>query len=269
MRGDGGTHRDLPVLVDFSPVNDSSFVRILNDPALDGATNMALDEALLTRVGRGESQPTLRFYQWNPPTISLGYFQPYSAYEKLSPPAGELAVVRRLTGGGAILHDLELTYSLILPVDHALMDDGPRRLYELAHDAVIETLAGLSIETARCGETDDSTPTRGPFFCFERRHCFDVLMGRDKLAGSAQRRTRDALLQHGSIILGNRFEQQQTARPSIEMDDTVRALRENLPSRLAQNTGIPFARGQWTTDELQTTVTLIAKYQGSDWVRRT
>ena len=79
--------------------------RILQDSPLDGPTNMARDEALLDRVGDGSSPPTLRLYQWDPPTISLGYFQKYADYEALDPPAGELAVVRRPTGGGAILQD--------------------------------------------------------------------------------------------------------------------------------------------------------------------
>ncbi len=250
-------------------MSDFTSTRILNDPALDGPINMARDESLMTRVGRGESPPTLRLYQWNPPTISLGYFQPYAEYEKLRPPAGALAVVRRLTGGGAILHDLELTYSLMLPLDHSLLRNGPRKLYELAHDAVISTLGALSIQADRCGETDDSTPTRGPFFCFERRHCVDVLLDGNKLAGSAQRRTRDALLQHGSIILGNRFDQQTTARPDVSIEETITALREDLPCRLAQATGATFSPGDWTTDELGAATALIPKYKGQAWTRRT
>lgn len=244
-------------------------IRILNDRALDGPTNMARDEALMSRVGRGDSQAALRLYQWNPPTISLGYFQPYAEYEKLLPPAGDLPVVRRLTGGGAILHDLEITYALMLPVRHALLHNGPTRLYELAHDAVIAALEERNVKAGRCGESDDSTPTRGPFFCFERRHGADVLLGGDKLAGSAQRRTKDALLQHGSIILKSRFDQQPSARPSLAIDDTIAALRQDLPRRLAEATGVHFVPGDWTADELDAATAIIPKYQGADWTRRT
>src|SRR5580765_2945407 len=88
-----------------------SFRLFIDDP-LDAVTNMARDESLLESVGRGESPPTLRLYQWSPAAISLGYFQDYAEFEALPAPAGTLAVVRRQTGGGAILHDLELTYSL-------------------------------------------------------------------------------------------------------------------------------------------------------------
>src|SRR3990172_9526549 len=112
-------------------MSDRPRLRVLHDPPLDGPTNMARDEALLTLVGTSQSPPTVRLYQWNPPTISLGYFQHYGDYVSLPPPAGTLPVVRRLTGGGAILHDLELTYSLTLPTGHQLLAHGPGRLYEL------------------------------------------------------------------------------------------------------------------------------------------
>ena len=108
-------------------MNTKHTIRVIHDPALDGPTNMARDEALLSRVGRGASVPTLRLYQWDPPTVSLGYFQKYAEYECLGPPAGGLPVVRRQTGGGAILHDLELTYSLTLPRRSSHPREGPER----------------------------------------------------------------------------------------------------------------------------------------------
>ena len=119
-------------------------LRIIHDGAHDGPTNMARDEALLALVGEGKSPPTLRTYLWSPPTISLGYFQKYADYERLDPPAGELPVVRRQTGGGAILHDRELTYSITLPASHPLLADGPNTLSEVAHDALRECLGDRS-----------------------------------------------------------------------------------------------------------------------------
>lgn len=229
---------------------------------------MARDEALMTRVGRSESPPTLRLYQWDPPTISLGYFQCYTDYELLPPPAGELAVVRRQTGGGAILHDLELTYSLTLPADHRLVSNGPNRLYELAHDAVMACLGDLGLVATRCGTTDDSSPTRGPFFCFDRRHCYDVLIGQDKIAGSAQRRTREAVLQHGSIILGNRYTQQATATVPLPFDKSVQHVRSSFVEHLADMTGERFEHGDWSAAELASADTLVGKYADSEWTKR-
>ena len=248
------------------PVSDT--IRVIQDPALAGPVNMARDEALLDQVGDGASPPTLRLYQWDPPTISLGYFQHYADYESLPPPAGELAVVRRQTGGGAILHDLELTYSLTLPLVHPLLAIGPKNLYEVVHDAIIACLAELGIASDRRGVTDDSGAAKGPFFCFARRHCYDVLIGEDKLSGSAQRRTKTAVLQHGSIILGNRYAQQPTAKADVAHHETVEALRRTLPAMLADHTGIPVDSDQWQSAEMQSAESFIEKYAGDDWTRR-
>lgn len=248
---------------------DARNIRVLQDPPLDGPVNMARDEALMIRAGRFESPPTLRLYQWAQPTISLGYFQPFAQYEALARPAGDLPVVRRLTGGGAILHDLELTYSLTLPVAHPLTVGGPNRLYELAHDAIIAAFDELNLRCARCGITDDSGPARGPFFCFERRHDYDVLTGEGKIAGSAQRRTREAILQHGSIVLGNRYAQQVTARVPMAFEDSVQAMRVILVERLAEVTDERFQPGAWADAELVAARALIPKYAGPEWTKRT
>lgn len=233
----------------------------------------------MTLVGRSKSPPTLRLYQWDPPTISLGYFQHYADYESLPAPAGTLAVVRRLTGGGAILHDLELTYSLALPSNHELIAKGANRLYELAHEAVVACLGSLGL-TAAVGPTlqpderearepvADSGPTHGPFFCFERRHRYDVLIGDNKIAGSAQRRTHEATLQHGSIILGNRYAQQATAVTPLPFDDAVQHLRSGFVEQFAKITSAQCRPGDWSAEELAAAQELVAKYTGDAWTKR-
>lgn len=243
-------------------------LRVICDPPLPGPDNMARDEALMLRAGAKLSPPTLRLYQWSSPTISLGYFQRFGDFENLPFPAGKLAVVRRQTGGGAILHDLEWTYSLTLPVDHALLADGPRRLYDLAHDAVIAALAALNLATARCGFTDDSTPARGPFFCFARRHDLDVLLDGGKIAGSAQRRTRSAILQHGSIILGNRYPQQPTATPPLPYEQSLDLFRRAMIAQFANLSGETLRLGEWSAVEVAAAEELIPKYAGDEWTRR-
>lgn len=251
-------------------MNPTTSVRVIIDKPLDGPANMARDEALMLGVGRGESPPTIRFYQWNPPTISLGYFQRYADYEKLPSPAGELAVVRRLTGGGAILHDQELTYSMALPVGHPLLSGGPNRLYEIAHDAVIETAKGMGVDASRGCESDDSGAAKGPFFCFARRHCLDVLIGQGKFAGSAQRRTRSAVLQHGSIVLARRFDQQPAAAiDSLSDGHAIEEWIDGILASLVQNTKLQFKRDEWRDDEMCQAHDLIEKYAGDEWTRRT
>lgn len=229
---------------------------------------MARDEALLILVGERRSLPTLRLYTWNAPTISLGYFQRYEEYAALPPPAGGLPVVRRPTGGGAILHDVELTYALTLPVDHRLCAGGANRLYACIHDAIIASLELPVSRARRCGVTDDSTATRGPFFCFARRHGYDVIVGDAKLVGSAQRRTRRAVLQHGSIVLGSRFDQQPTAQTGLDPFTLLSHLRDDVPRHVARLTGENLFSGVWSSEELAAVPALMNKHAGNAWLRR-
>ena len=243
-------------------------LRVIHDEARDGPTNMARDEALLAAVGAGECVATLRTYRWSPPTISLGYFQKYTDYAALDPPAGDLPVVRRQTGGGAILHDGELTYSIALPLNHNLVASGPNVLYDIAHDVLVECLGARGLLTHRDAETDGSGPARGPFFCFARRHRLDVLVGDQKLAGSAQRRTQTAVLQHGSIM----FERRYTQQPAATVCDAVAMqpddLRRPFAEAFARRTGLEPVPGSWTEAELDLAAELTAKYAGREWTRR-
>ena len=242
-------------------------MRILQDTAAPGVVNMARDEALMTLVGRAASPPTLRLYEWSEPTISLGYFQRFTDLRALSGAPAKMPVVRRQTGGGAILHDRELTYSLSLPMDHPLAGRGPNRLYELVHDALIRCLQDHSVQATYCGETDDSGPSKGPFYCFARRHRLDLLIGADKVAGSAQRRTREAVLQHGSIIVQRRFEQQPAAALA-PLGVNVWQLRKGLPAALATVAGMIVEDGSWTAQELELADELAEKYADDAWTKR-
>jgi len=247
--------------------SQSAAVRWLIDPPLDGPTNMARDEAILTCVGEGISPPTLRFYRWGSPTISLGYFQPIADYETLAEPAGSLSVVRRFTGGGAILHDRELTYSLTVPAAHSLIKSGgPNGLYAHVHAAFAALLArhGVPVVNGPAGKGGCSHD--GPFFCFERHSCFDLLANGCKIMGSAQRRTTDAVLQHGSLVLERRFDQQQCAAvgdfAGLDIDAHLPELAEAI---LAGAVGPP---GQMTPEEVARTDRLREKYASSAWTRR-
>jgi lipoyl(octanoyl) transferase len=245
----------------------SDTIRVLQDGACDGVVNMSRDESLLLAVGAGTSPPTLRLYGWAAPTISLGYFQCFEEYESLAAPAGGLPVVRRTTGGGAILHDRELTYALIVPASSRLVHGNPNRLYELAHDALIACLAELGVSAQRSDVDDGSGASKGPFFCFARRHRYDVVIGGDKLAGSAQRRSGDAILQHGSIVSERRFDQQPAAS-LCESGVSADAVRAGWVESLALMAGVAFDWGEWTTDESSKAVRLADKYASDDWTQR-
>jgi len=247
--------------------SDLCTLRVLDDLPCDGITNMARDEALLLACHGASLVPTLRLYAWQTPTVSLGYFQRFTDYAALPPPACDLPVVRRLTGGGAILHDHELTYSLALPGTHPAIVHNPNRLYELVHSALISCLADAHVPADWSGDTDDSGPAKGPFFCFARRHGLDVLIGNDKIAGSAQRRTRHGILQHGSIIVERRFDQQPSASLQsfgIDLND----LRTTFVHAVADALGVSQRGDEWTAEELTICEKLEPKYRSDEWTRR-
>lgn len=172
--------------------------RLMVDGPAAGSWNMAVDEVLLEGAADGRTA-TLRFYGWSEPTLSLGYFQ--NAGDALNHPASRgCPVVRRQTGGGAILHDRELTYSLAVPLAHPLAADATR-LYRAVHETLQRTLARFGIETTLCSASEQPGTLGQPFLCFQRRMCGDVLLGTSKVCGSAQRRRRGAILQHGSLLL--------------------------------------------------------------------
>lgn len=244
-----------------------SKIRQLIDAPLDGPTNMGRDAALLAGVDRGSSPPTLRWYQWSPATISLGHFQRYDDYAALAPPAGALPVVRRVTGGGAILHDAELTYSLTMPATHTLAAGNPACLYRTMHAAIIAGLRTLGVQAKQRGPCGSSqTQREGSFFCFSRAHPTDVVIEGAKLVGSAQRRTRRAVLQHGSIMLGRHYDQQRCAivGSSINVDALITAVFSDLTGYM----DLAIETGTWTEDELRDAATQRARFADPTYTRR-
>ena len=157
---------------------------------------MAVDQVLLEAATAG--QTTLRRYAWAQPTLSLGYFQ--SVDDRLQHAASQSCrLVRRHSGGGAILHHHELTYSFATPSAPRLNQD-PLRLYRIFHQSLVEALAHREISARLCSVAVESAgpPPVPVFSATYGRRC---AAGCDKVAGSAQRRDRTALLQHGSILL--------------------------------------------------------------------
>jgi lipoate-protein ligase A len=169
---------------------------ILDEPPHSGTWNMAVDAAMLEE-SLGSGVAFVRMYRWAEPTISLGYFQNPEEYQASSR-FGHLPFVRRLSGGGAILHDREQTYSCILPPGHFLAEQ-PSRLYDLIHSTVIKLLQEHGIHVQARGRDSKNGPE--PFLCFLREASPDLVVQGHKILGSAQRRRRGAVLQHGSLLL--------------------------------------------------------------------
>ena len=166
---------------------------VVSNPS-PGDWNMAVDDVLLEQAGQGP-RSALRLYSWDEPTLSLGYFQ---SLEDI-PPAhrDHRPIVRRATGGGAILHDRELTYSLAAA--NTLLDGAS--LYGLANRAILQAVGRLGAEAQVRGPLRGERSQRGPFFCFARPGSTDIIARSRKLAGAAQRRTGGGILQQGSILL--------------------------------------------------------------------
>jgi lipoate-protein ligase A len=171
--------------------------RLIDDPPQSGSWNMAVDQALL-HTARDLQQPTLRFYRWTPATLSLGYFQA-ADHRREHPASRGCDLVRRATGGGAIVHDRELTYSLCIPCPNAKARANVE-LYRCVHRAVIEALAQKNIP-ATLYHAENTERRSSSFLCFQRRAEGDVVVAGHKICGSAQRRDHAAILQHGSILL--------------------------------------------------------------------
>jgi len=158
-------------------------VRLLETGFADAYFNMGLDEAILESVSSNESLPTLRMYGWNPRAISLGYFQ--GAAQELDLDACRrkgVAIVRRITGGGAVFHDKELTYSFALPESHPLARASILESYEIICSALVQGFSFLGLRT-------EFAPIN------------DILLQGRKISGNAQTRKHSCILQHGTILL--------------------------------------------------------------------
>ncbi len=172
--------------------------RLLPLTAGSASWNMAADQAIIESVEHS-SVPTLRFYGWTEPTLSLGYFQHYESRNQ-HPASSQATCVRRSTGGGAILHDHELTYCLVVPMA-ASATRQRQDLYRHMHTTIADVLAELGV-TARAYRLEaQGGGDRSAFLCFQRRTDEDLVVSGYKILGSAQRRSRHAVLQHGSLLL--------------------------------------------------------------------
>jgi len=171
---------------------------ILDDP-LNGAANMAADEAILRTVAAGNQPPTLRLYAWEPLCLSLGYGQRARDVDVERLVAHGWDLVRRPTGGKAILHGDELTYSVALPEGHTLANGGIIETYLRLSKALLEAMRrlGLGVQADPDGESNREA---GPV-CFEVPSKYEITVDGKKLIGSAQMRRHSGVLQHGTIPL--------------------------------------------------------------------
>lgn len=201
---------------------------------------MAFDEALL----RLSPSPVLRCYRWSEPAVSLGYFQSWRE-------AGDRPFVRRYTGGGLVDHAADFTYTISVPKGHPLDARGTANSYETIHRGVCAALC-------REGFSAEVTPSTDPqphAACFQRAVKFDVVIGKTKVAGAAQRRSRFGTLHQGSLLLPSAF----------DWDSLTKSLQQELVPLLGETT----EQAAPTPEELDLAQKLVAtRYGTDDWNRQ-
>ena len=175
--------------------------RLLYTPPSSGAWNMAVDESILEHIHRGESIPTLRLYSWNPPCLSLGHAQSFADVDMERVKAHGWEVVRRVTGGRAILHTDELTYSVTGSAEESVLAGGVLESYNRLAQALMYAIRelGLPVEMKE-HITEPATLNLNPV-CFEVPSTYEITVNGKKLIGSAQARKKVGVLQHGSLPL--------------------------------------------------------------------
>ncbi len=217
-------------------------IRVLTTPGCSAAYNMAVDEAVFNACGRDSGMMTLRIYSWNPPAVSLGYGQDVEG--EIDPDQCRrygIELVRRITGGRTVLHDQELTYSLVAPESHPALGSQSSVMIRRVSEAVAGTLRQFDIPgdlapDGRCGigGKDD--------VCFSATGRYEITAHGRKLAGSAQRRSGGRVLQHGSILLGPGHRRLPLLMPAHEharRDAITRLLNDRTISVSELTPGVP------------------------------
>ncbi len=254
---------------------------------------MAADEAILEHIHRGVSKPTLRLYAWQPPCLSIGYTQSFNEIDVERLNARGWHVVRRATGGRAILHTDELTYSVTGPADDPILAGGVLESYRQLSKALVFAVRelGLQVEVKE-EESHAASATYANPVCFEAPSAYEITVNGKKLIGSAQARKKEGVLQHGSLPLKGDltricdalvFESEsarQTAKDRLlarattvesalgvekDWETAAQAFVRGFEAEL----GIQFERGEMSPSEIQRTEELIAeKYAHASWTER-
>ena len=174
--------------------------RLITATAARGAWNMAVDEAILEHIGRGESLPTLRLYAWEPACLSLGHAQPFADVDVARLHERGWEVVRRATGGRAILHTDELTYSVTGSAEEPVLTGGVLESYNRLAEALLLAVKSLGVPVEMKAGKANGEGVPNPV-CFEVPSTYEITANGKKLIGSAQARKKEGVLQHGSLPL--------------------------------------------------------------------
>ena len=197
---------------------------ILESHPKDGALNMATDEGLLREVAAHRSPPTLRLYTWSPPAMTLGRGQPFADADMAALSAHGITLLRRGTGGTAVLHENELSYTIAVTDDEPRLTGGIVESYRGLSTALLYALEKIGLHNAEASAHAENRRPRSPNevrspVCFELPSDYEITVDQRKLFGSAQMRIRDGILQHGTLPLSGdiaRISAYLTAHPPAE-----------------------------------------------------
>jgi lipoyl(octanoyl) transferase len=270
-----------------SPISSNSW-RLIHSPPSSSAFNMALDEALLFFSAQKTSLPTLRLYSWEVPTLSLGYAQPSADVDQSELSRRNWQIVRRPTGGKAILHTDELTYSISAPLDNPLVAGSLLESYQRISKVLQKALQLLGIMTNADDEPElPIKHSKNEPVCFQTPSNFEITWKGKKLIGSAQARKCGGVLQHGSLPLygdlsritqvltySSEFERKSAAQKTLAQATTLEAasgriisgeeVSETIIKSFELEFRMIFLPGQPTHEELDFTQELVQTKYGSD-----
>ncbi|HDP36310.1 MAG TPA: lipoate--protein ligase family protein [Candidatus Atribacteria bacterium] len=275
--------------------------RLIKDSYHNGFMNMAIDEAIMIAHREGLVPPTIRFYQWSPPAVSLGYFQDLKKeIDVITCKNMGIDIVRRPTGGKAVLHDKELTYSFIIREDHPLVNDSILETYKKISGGMIRGLSYLGItaelvplrEKLKKTLSDNEAKSKIPHpdiksICFSVPSQYEVQVEGKKIVGSAQVRKRGVVLQHGSLLIELEKDKLFSVFnfPSIKIRERLKTrfnatsleeilkrkinfseLSEILPRGFEEEFGVKLTEGKLTEQEEKISKDLIGnKYSTYEW----
>lgn len=244
--------------------------RLIIDKKCNGFENMAIDEALLLSVLKKETIPVLRFYQWQEPFLSIGRFQKHDFFS-----SKKLPFVRRLTGGKAVIHQYELTYSMMVPLPHKYFNKTIQESYNVISSVICESLNSIGIN-AKLENRDKSKVSSQDDSCFNVTTKSEITLDGLKLVGSAQRRFKEGFIQHGSIIFNYDYDLYESyfGKDSLDNLAEIRDFNEGMLPQLIENIkkifnssyDIDFENSKLSDNEITSKCLLLnEKYLSREW----
>ena len=265
--------------------------RLLNTGVSDGATNMAIDESIMKAVAEGKSIPTLRFYGWDPPCVSIGYSQTFDEVIDLKRCRDRgYTWVRRPTGGRALLHIDELTYSVIAPQKEVRVAGNILSSYRRLSLGLVEGFKLLHGNVVQADRIDDKDTDEKSAACFDVPSHYEVTAHGRKLVGSAQVRRDGIVLQHGAVplkgdvsrlvdvlvlseterntlrskLLERAIALDEVVSRVVPFDETAKAITQGFEKALH----LEFTPGNLSPYELSVAKRLKSRYSGKEWTQK-